>query len=448
MSRLFKKFNSVLKLLKKVQSKVFYSIAFYPVLLSSAFFIVALLLLYAENLEFVTIFKKKVPYLLIQNHETARTILSTLFGSILSLTVFSFTMVMVVLSQASSNFSPRLLPGLVSNKKHQIILGFYIGTLTFTMMVLISLGAYGSDSNAVSFSVMVASIFGLFCIGLFVYFIHSISQAIQIHNIIDRIYNNSKKLLNEEIKEQQNSKETLNVVENENQYWKLLKSHKTGYYRSFDHSLLQESIKKKSNILEVLPYADQHVWKGSPILKIKEPISNEEMEELALCFYILSNRHEDDSGVGGMIKLTEVAVKALSPGINDPGTAINAISKIGQLLHKSLQIKPKTHIRVSGFDIEIIYNKISPEELMRIIIQPIREYAKSDSEVTYDLLDMLLYLQRSNEIIIEYRNAITEEIENLCNDLKENITNNIDVNRILALLQPPLLTTPDKKQRV
>ncbi|TSE09140.1 DUF2254 domain-containing protein [Aquimarina algiphila] len=425
--------KSTLKFLKRVKSTVFHSIAFYPVLISAGFFFLAITLLFVENLEVINALKKEVPYLLVQDNETARTILSTLFGGILSLTVFSFTMVMVVLNQASSNFSPRLLPGLISNKKHQIILGFYIGTILYTIIVLMSLGAYGSSTDAVGFSVMVAAILGAFCIGLFVYFIHSISQSIQIHNIIDKIYASCTKLLEKERADQgDNDVENQNVS---NQYWKILNSEKTGYYRSFDVTLLKNSLKNRENIIEIIPYVNQHIWKGDPVLGISEPISEEELASLHICLYILSNRHEDDSGVGGMIKLTEVAVKALSPGINDPGTAINAISKLGQLVHQILKIQPKTIEGIVDCEITIIHNKISASELMRIVIEPIRVYAKGDSTVSYELLSALIFVRNSKDIYPRYVEALQDEIMSLSNDLKKNISNNRDLKRILELLE-------------
>ncbi|SEL95156.1 Uncharacterized membrane protein [Aquimarina amphilecti] len=424
--------KSKIKFFKRIKSSVFHSIAFYPILISIGFLFLAITFLYLENIEIVTSFKEEVPYLLVQDNETARTILSTLFGGILSLTVFSFTMVMVVLNQASSNFSPRLLPSLISNKKHQVILGFYIGTILYTIIVLMSLGAYGSSTNAVGFSVMIAALLGTFCIGLFVYFIHSISQAIQIHNIIDKIYSLSSKLITKEKKEQEKGKGENRQSEEE--YWKIIYSKKSGYYRSFDINLLQESIKNRKNIIEIIPYAEKHIWAGDPILKIKNPISMEEIESLDVCLYILSNRHEDDSAIGGMIKLTEVIVKALSPGINDPGTAINAISKLGLLMQEVLRIRPQTVIWLPNCDITIIHNKISVSELMRIVIEPIRAYAKTDNLVSYELLSALSFVRRNKETYESYIPVIENEITALMNDLKDNITNDKNLKRILELL--------------
>jgi uncharacterized membrane protein len=424
--------KATLKFFNKLKSNIFHSIAFYPVLISTLFVLFAIILLSVENSEIITDFKETVPYFIVKEHDTANTILSTIFGGILSLTVFSFTMVMVVLNQASSNFSPRLLPGLVSDKKHQIILGFYIGTLLYSIIVLMSLATYASSSNVIGFSVMMSAAFGVTCVGLFVYFIHSISQAIQIHNIINQIYYSSKRLLDEEKKEQEEASNAFSTVSGD---YTIIKSDRTGYYHSFDGTLLPDTFKERSTTIEILPYPDQHIWKGTPILKVKGRLSEEDEEALCLCLYILSNQHEDDSSTGGMIKLSEVAVKALSPGINDPGTAINSISKLGQLLHSALQIEATTQIDIPESEIKSIHNKITPDEMLRIIVQPIRQYGKGDASVAHSLMRTLIYIHKSEEVLSEYQWAIQAEIDCLVYDVKQAISNREDVKTILNLLE-------------
>lgn len=424
--------KATLKFLKKVKSNIFHSIAFYPVLISLLFFLFAIILLSIENSEIITAFKETFPYLTVKKHETASSILSTIFSGILSLTVFSFTMVMVVLNQASSNFSPRLLPGLISDKKHQIILGFYIGTLLYSIIVLMSLATYGSSTNTIGLSVMISAFFGVTCVGLFVYFIHSISQSIQIHNIINQIYYSSKRLLEQEIKEQEEAPNAIYKVSGD---YTIVKSDRTGYYHSFDGTLLPSAFKERTTTIEILPYSDQHIWMGTPIIRIKGRVSKEDQKALCLCLYILRNQHEDDSSTGGMVKLSEVAVKALSPGINDPGTAINAISKLGQLLHRALQIKPITQIEIPESNIKSIHHKIAPDEMMRIIVQPIRQYGKGDVSVAHTLMRTLIYIYKSESVLADYKWAIQAEIDALAYDVEKAISNKKDAKNILQLLE-------------
>ena len=419
--------------MKKIYHNVLKSIAFYPVLISFGFFMLSIVILELENTEAVMALKKNLSYLFIQDFETARSILTTFIGGILSLTVFSFTMVMVVLNQASSNFSPRLLPNLISNKKHQIILGVYIGTLLFCTIVLIYLGAYGIDSESMGLSTMLAALFALVCIGFFVYFIHSISTAIQINHITNRIFESSMRHLDSEMNSTSGQEVSLHYIETEN--WYTIYVTDNGYYKDFDVSLMTNALLEQNNQIEVLPYVGQHIWKGMPVLRTKNILNEEEQRDLLFCLDISSKRHEGDKGISGMIKLMEIAVKALSPGINDPGTAIGAIGDLAELLRVRLQFSKVVSTYVRDSETLLIKNNISAYEIMRIIVQPIRNYAKKDSAVLFELVATLHFISKAPNLSGEDMAAIAEEKEALLFDIKENVSNPIDQKRILDYLQ-------------
>lgn len=422
--------KNFLSLFKKLYNKIIYSIAFYPVLITVALFLLAWVSLFIEDYEIVATLKEKVPHLIIQDRETARVILSTLVGSILSLTVFSFTMVMVVLNQASANFSPRLLPGLISNKRHQIILGVYIGTLTYCMIILISLGAYGVDSKSFGLSTMIAALLGVLCVGLFVSFINSISGAIQIHNIIDRVARSSDKKLKEQKDSMlvEPSRSTKDIT-----FLQELKMDRTGYYRGFDISLIADELKDKDNVINILAFEDQHLWEGTPIVRIEHTLDEDEMEALRLGLHITANRHEGNSSLGGMIRLMEVAVKAMSPGINDPGTAISVITRLGALMNTVLEIPNEVLLNPKDCNLKVIGTTISGKALMQTIVQPIRLYSKKDSSVMMALINALRFIQSNSNISEDKRGDVARELLAIAEDIKMNVENEMDKKDILSL---------------
>lgn len=425
--------KEILKFFQSTYLRILQSIAFYPVLLGIVFLLLAFTGLNVENYEAVQLLKENVPSLFIEDYETARSILSTLIGGVLSLTVFSFTMVMVVLSQASSNFSPRLLPNLVSDRKHQIILGIYIGTLLFSIITLIGLGAYEVDKNSVGLSTMFAALLGVLCIGLFVYFIHSISIAIQIHNIIDRIFKSSDSYYESKLRESEDCETPENY---DSEGFKTIFSPKTGYFRGFEVSLMKDSLKKMDNEIEVLPYINQHIWEGMPLMRIKNGLEKENLKALQFCVLISTDRHTGEKGISGMIKLMEIAVKAMSPGINDPGTAIEALVKLGQLLKNVIAI-PQITVKMIAAEaqISVIENKISTAELMRIVVQPIRTYAKHDATVMYELIAMLKYLLNQESISDENKVVIENELTLIQKDIAGAMKNDADQQMVLNFLR-------------
>ncbi len=425
--------KAIIKFFKHTYQNVLQSIAFYPVLISMLYAAAAVISLKVDSSDLVAQLKEDASYLFIQDYDTVRAMLSTFIGGIISLTVFSFSMVMVVLGQASSDFSPRLLPGLISNKKHQIILGIYVGTLLYCTLILLSLGAFGSDSSSVGLSAMLAALMSVHCIVLFIYFINSISSAIQIHNIIDEIHHRCNAYLEDELQEKDTSKIALQYIDTDG--WKTIATDKTGYFRGFDRMLISSSVKEDDNQIEIVPYLNQHIWKGDVALRVKNDISEEEYKNLLFCMDISSDRHEDDKGIGGMIKLMEIAVKAMSPGINDPGTAIGAVTKLGSLLATFLRFPHMVSTTFDKGQMILIHKNIPAEELMRILVQPIRLYSKQDSTVMYELIKALQFMQRSPGISTDNRQAVVQELEALRSDLEKNIENEVDRTRIVALFE-------------
>ena len=157
------------------------SIGFYPSVLSVGFLLFAVITMSLEYIAPVEQLKAFISVVLVDSAENARTILSTLAGSIISLTVFSFSMVMVVLNSASASLSPRVVPGLITRKSHQMVLGFYLGSIIYSIIMLININKLeGGDTAIPSLGVLLSLVFGLVSLGLFVFFIHSISKAIQV----------------------------------------------------------------------------------------------------------------------------------------------------------------------------------------------------------------------------------------------------------------------------
>lgn len=416
----------IAKKLAKTSKGIFQSIAFYPVIICLGFLILSIVTLHYENSEVINFLKKHVPFLITKDLGIAQNILTTMIGGILSLTVFSFSMVMMVLSQASSNFSPRLLPGLVSDRKNQLILGFYTGTILYTIIILMSLGSYKASEDYIGFSTMLSAIFGVSCIIIFIYFIHTISSAIQINNIVDNIFDYSYRKLENTINNQE--KCDLNTKN-----WNLIYSQQSCYYRGFLISFASDYFKKQENKVEILVYQDQYVWEGTPLLKIKDTIPKEELQSLLDCLYFSKERHGGKNYISGMIKLMEVAVRAMSPGINDPGTTINVITKLGKLSGLVFQLYTKSSERNETNKITFIKNNIHPDELIRLIFQPIRQYSKKDASVMYELAKVYLFLKTNGRIQQEAIQVIEKEITNVKNDINQYIENESDKNRILQL---------------
>ncbi|MAP53784.1 DUF2254 family protein, partial [Altibacter sp.] len=207
-------------------------IAFYPTLISIAGFAFAFLMMSMEEKGISKNLIEEFPQLVLEDGDTALTILSVCIGGLISMMVFSFSMVMLLLSQASSNFSPRLLPGLISDKNHQIILGAYLATILYNIFTLFSVEPADEKYTLPGFSILLGIILTIVCLVLFLYFIHTISQSIQINNILDSIYDKSRTRLTTII-EKENEKDAA-LIENfpETKEWHSYTPVTSGYFQN------------------------------------------------------------------------------------------------------------------------------------------------------------------------------------------------------------------------
>ena len=131
--------NGLNRFLKTSYIHIINSIAFYPAIITFGFLLFSFFIMRIEYTPFIIDLKKGLSPMLVNGIDDARLILGTIVGSIFSLMVFSFSMVMLVLNRASSTLSPRVIPGLITQKSHQIVLGVYMGTIVYSLILIINI---------------------------------------------------------------------------------------------------------------------------------------------------------------------------------------------------------------------------------------------------------------------------------------------------------------------
>ncbi len=425
----------VLSRLKFAYKYIINSIGFYPTVISLFFFGLALLMLFLEANGLSDRFKNTLPFMIITNHETARLILSSITTGIISLTVFSFTMVMLVLNQAAANFTPRVIPGLISYKSNQRVLGLYLGTLIYTLVVMVNVRAEYYSISLPGFAVFLAMCFTIVCLGFFVYFIHSISQSIQIESILESIYTVTHSGLEKEIARDRGP--GIPNIFNQSADWKVLESPKTGYLQSLDEDAVLEICSQYDVVLKFDQPLGSFLIKGVPFARINKHLDN--MEEFTDKFFGHVNFYREErpstNYLFGFKHITESAVKALSPGINDPGTAIKSIDYLTDLFAVRMQLTDEKVLYDQKNAARISFEHETFETLFSICLSPIRLYGKGSAVVVL----RLLYLIRSLLFKVgEYphlKPTLFEHATGVLFDADEEIHNPGDRHKINQMVQ-------------
>ena len=390
-------------------------------------------MIYLEQQDISAHIMEVAPALVIDDTDTAKTILSTLIGGLISLTVFSFSMVMVLLNQASSNFSPRVLPGIVSDQKHQIVLGLYIGTILYNIFIFISIEPTKDNYQTPGFSVLLGIILVVVCLAAFIYFIHHISQAIQVGNILTAIHSRTKSEIRSIVKDQ----EKISLEFPNQEHWEAYEITETGYFHGIIEDDLIQLCKDHQTKVVVQLHKGQFILDGTIGFTSENPLDNDLKDKIK---NTLLFSHEELIGknyIYGFRQISEIGVKAMSPGINDPGTALNTIDYLTSLF---MDLMRKADFEYLADDDQtgenwVLIRSSKFSEVLFNVMATYRLYCKHDITVMRKLMHMLKTL--TNHVINSNQ---LEIIEAEINELKTDADNNIQNKRDRSILNSDFIS--------
>jgi len=405
--------------LLSVFKKLYYlkdKIAFFPTIIAIFGCLLAYFMIYLETRGISNYLLEYFPELVIDDVDTARTILSTFIGGLISMMVFSFSMVMILLNQASNNFSPRLLPGLISNRRHQIILGTYIGTIIYCIFILVFIEPTNKNYTLPGFSVIFSILLIMVCLSAFIYFIHSISQEIQINVIMDNIVKRAKTQLEKAIEYDKHNDTEFPETDN----WKTYTSRTSGYFQIINKSLLKNISKEHDIKIDITLYKGGYCFKNTDLFKVSKEVDDDVIDKIYSGFTLFYEEKVAENFNVGFKHLMEIVLKAMSPGINDPGTAIYALDYLSELFV----------LRIQKDDINVVYND-NDEPFLRIQLLPfndllhdifisLKTYCKHDFDLVKKMINILKNLHKSTDRE-ERKKAIEKEVELLLEDAKAAI---------------------------
>lgn len=415
------------------------SIGFYPAIIITLLLALALIIAALEFSDPVMKFKQHWTMLMVTDIDTARTVLSVLAGGLISLTVFSFSMVMVVLNNASATLSPRVLPGLITIKAHQYVLGFYLGSIVFSLLTLVNIRVAGDGAEPPSLAIAVAFILGIYSLILFVFFIHSISRSIQVDNVLNRLFAQTRKKI------------ALIVGAQKSQYrvpdfhdWVKLKSPTAGYFKGVEVDKLASLLADNNLQAVVLIEPGRFCVPGLPYIAVSRDIRGDESlcERICQCSEFYVEEFIDDHYSYGIRQIAEIAVKALSPGINDPGTAVKALDMMSMLLIERLPVGDYHYACSSGeSDPRLWFYEPGIAWLLQQHFDPVRHFGRNDASILVNLLEALKNIIFVSDDYPDCVSAIGDYLQATRYDADRYVHNPYERQRIEAMLKSirPLL---------
>ena len=394
------------------------SIALYPTLIAIGLFFLSLLTLYIDERSPGLLLGYEIPIKNILYPASARTLLGAIAGGMISLMVFSFSMVMVILSQTSSNYSPRLLPNLVGQRSKQIVMGFYIGTIAYSFVVLTSIDSKLYAFGVPTLSIIVSSLLSLLCLALFVSFINEVSKDIQIGNIINHVYRDTVRAICHEIEEETYvPSSTLPDTTR----WTPVESQDSDYLNEVNKKSLLRTARRLDVTVKLCVPIGTFINQLDPMFLVSRSLSQSERNELVNSLVFRHQEVVKNQYGYGFKHLTEVALKALSPGINDPGTAIQAIDRLTDLFVKAIEIQGVKILSDKEQRLRLVYAPLPYDDLLYLSVNAIREYGQQDLTIVIKLLILLHTVLRNAR-----EGKHTDTVTTLLHDLAQGLSKNFE----------------------
>lgn len=398
--------EGIFKWIRKFYNKFIHSIGFLPALFGLVFLLISVATMEMDDAGMGTALNKRYKWLTLEDAETARTVVSTVATGIISLTVFSFSMVMILMNQAASQMSNRMLDNIIGDKVQKTILGFYIGTIIYSLFLLINIG--GNNNNVPTLSVYTLLLFTIVDIFLFVYFLHHITQSLRYEQLIKRIHLRAVATLQKLARNEKSAPGSNPEFEGQE-----ILSVQSGYYQGFDENQLLKFATEQDVVIKFLYPIGTYILKGTPLLIIKGALDEHMLKKMLLDIDFYSGQEIDKNTYYGFYHLTEVAVKALSPGINDFGTAVLSINALTDLFAKIIASPIEAEIKDDKGGTRIITKQLSVEELYTCAVLPIWDYGRRDRMVQHALSRMLIQL-----IFVDKEGSYKDFFERHLNDVE------------------------------
>ena len=336
-----------------------------------------------------------LPFLFGGGPEGARALLSAIISSMISFTALVFSITIVVLQLTSSQFSPRVLRTFLRDHFNQSTLGVFVATFIYAMTVLRSVRGTAQESPFVpQLAVSTAFAFVLASVIVFLFYLHHIAQSIRVATIITEIGEETRRVL-ERWHHPDPDPDPDRFASASEPYGaspRIVTIDRPGVVQAVELDALAGVAERAGVLVEMLRSVGEFLPTGVATFRIRGAGGGEVHDGDVLRALSLGRERSQEQDVGfGLRQLVDVACRALSPGINDPTTAVQVLDQIHDLVRR-LAGRPLSCHRVvtrSGRTVVIIPTP-GFAEYLDLAVDEIHHWGHDDPRVRNRLRGLLV----------------------------------------------------------
>ncbi|MBE9016765.1 DUF2254 domain-containing protein [Chroococcidiopsis sp. CCALA 051] len=364
----------------------------------------------------------------------AREVLSSVAGSVISVAATAFSITIVALQLAASNYSPRLLRNFMQDTGNQLVLGTFISTFIYCLLVLRTVRGDGDDYDSFvpQLAVTVGLLLALASIGVLIFFIHHAATIIQVSHIImdasNDLHGAIDRLFPEKLGRSLPKPHEHAIPANFDRDAYPVKANNSGYLQAIDNEELMQIACDRQLLLQIKSRPGRFVVKGSDLVMVfpGDKVNRKLSDRINDAFMFGRQRTEQQDVEFPVNQLVDIALRAISPGINDPTTAIECIDSLSAgLSHLAQREIPSAYRYDDDNNLRVIAEPFTFAGLTDAAFNQIRQYGKSDVGVVIRLLEAIAtiagYTQNEKD-----RAALRRHAEMIRHDSHQAVSQELD----------------------
>ncbi len=333
------------------------------------------------------------PRLLEMNPEGAGMILSIIATAMIGVAGVAFSITIVALSLASAQYTPRVLRNFMRDPANQIVLGVFVSVFVYCLIVLRTV-RNGAESFVPPLSVAAGIVLSIVGVGFLIFFIHHVASSIQASTILARIGRETVAVIDslypeKHAGEPEDSNEVEAMIQDHS--WTEIPSAATGYIQNMDEDGLMAWAEQQQTMVRMKCGFGEFVIADQPVLAIAGSKLPKEKcgAELNAFIGVASFRTNEQDVAFGIRQLVDIALKALSPGLNDTTTAVTCLRYLGGILARVSRRKIPGAVRRRQGAVRLIARPQAFPYLVDEALNQIRQEAKGNVAIHLALLETI-----------------------------------------------------------
>lgn len=358
---------------------------------------------------------------------TSRSVLETTATAVVTIISLTYSLTLVVFTLATGNIAPRLMARFRESTLTRLSIGMFSSTFLFAITVLVFVG----DESAPRLSAVTALVLAIASVYVLILYVNHVSSQVIVDNEIALASNRAHAAIEDLIEEEGGKEDREHDIPRDRPKW-ILHAPESGYVREVDALTLVEIASGSNCFIDLRIAPGDFLVEGIAIAEIYGSCP-EDSAEAILNALIVGPSRMPEGDPGFLIHLViEIALRALSPGVNDSYTAISCIDNLSAIFAKMLQgeTPPAIHLDKAGTP-RLHFEAMSVEDILEKSLRPLRISSRNNLPVT---LRLLLALQHMAQFCLpQYRGLVRMHADMVIADARDHVTNAQDFAEVQKL---------------